>query len=122
MPTQLGLDFSPRPPRPPPSDEALRPKILHDRRSFDERFAEFHEQNPLVYQELLRLARQAKDIGIRKLGIRMLWEVMRWNFLIRTARPDGDFKLNDHYHSRYARMLNEEPDLKGSFELRELKT
>jgi len=114
--TQGELDFTlPRP-------EPVRPKILRDGRSFDERFAEFHQQNPHVYQELVRLARQAKSVGIQKLGIRMLWEVMRWNFLLRTERAEGDFKLNDHLHSRYARLLNQEPDLRGSFEFRELKS
>jgi hypothetical protein len=112
--TQLGLDFT----SPPP----VRPKILVDKRTHEERFRAFHADNPQVYAELVRLARQAKSIGIQKLGIRMLWEVMRWNFLLRTTRPEGDFKLNDHYHSRYARLLNEEPGLAGSFELRELKT
>ncbi len=33
-----------------------------------------------------------------------------------------DFKINDHYLSRYARKLMEEhPELDGLFELRELK-
>ena len=91
-------------------------------KSVEARFARFHAENPHVYAELLRLARQAKDRGQRKIGIRMIWEVMRWNLTIGTSRALGDFKLNDHYHSRYARMLDRVPDLHGLFELRELKS
>jgi len=94
---------------------------FRDRRSHDERFAEFHRNNPQVFAELRRLAREARQTG-RRVGIRCLWEVMRWNLAVRTDRPAHDFKLNDHYHSRYARLLNEEPDLRGMFELRELRS
>jgi hypothetical protein len=69
------------------------------------------------------LARQARKKGRQRLGIRMLWERMRWEMMIETEDATSDFKLNDHYHSRYARMLMaNDPDLKGLFELRDLKS
>ena len=44
----------------------------------DAAFYKFHDNNPEVYSHLVRLARQAKARGHNKVGIRMLWEVMRW--------------------------------------------
>lgn len=86
------------------------------------RFREFHANNPEVYKELVDLARIAISKGKKKIGIRMLWEVMRWNrFLVTT--DESQYKLNDHYYSRYARLImDQEPDLASIFEVRELKT
>jgi len=51
----------------------------------------------------------------------MLWEVLRWNRFLATADPEA-WKLNNNYHSRYARLLmTNNPELAGVFELRELK-
>ncbi len=89
--------------------------------SHQARFDTFHQANPHVYVELVRLAREAKDRG-KRVGIRMLWEILRWNLTVIHDAAD-DFKLNDHYHSRYARLImKQEADLTGSFELRELKS
>jgi hypothetical protein len=95
--------------------------MTHDR-SIDARFWAFHNENPQVYAELARLARQAIARGHHRIGIRMLWEVMRWNLTVEVSAAD-EFRLNDHYHSRYARLLMaREPDLRGIFELRTLKS
>lgn len=84
-----------------------------------EAFLRFHHENPHVYKELVRLSRQLIEHGTRRIGIKMLFEVLRWQHLIRT-RGD-DFKLNNNYHSYYARMIMaREPDLRGVFELRKL--
>jgi hypothetical protein len=47
------------------------------RKTIDERFAEFHAKNPGVYDELARLARQAKKNGHHKIGIELLFAVLR---------------------------------------------
>lgn len=89
---------------------------------YQEKFEEFHAANPQVYEELVRLCRQGKEAGLKKIGIRMLWEVARWNMLMSTKR-NSPFKLNDHYHSRYSRLIIlMEPDLADMFELRKLHT
>lgn len=89
----------------------------------DERFEEFHSKNPQVYAELVRLARIARAGKHGRIGIRMLWEVMRWNLLYQTQDQSSSYKFNDHYHSRYARLIqNNEPDLRGVFELRRLRS
>lgn len=90
--------------------------------SIDRRFREFHAHNPKVYEQLVQLAREAKQTGRNRIGIKMLWEVARWN-LSRDLRYDETFKLPNDYHSRYARLIMEqEQDLKGIFETRQLRT
>jgi hypothetical protein len=86
------------------------------------RFLAFHRANPFVYLKLVELARRARDRGMTRYGIRRLWEVMRWEIAMDIQR-DGEFRLNDHFHSRYARLIMEqEPDLAGFFETRFLRS
>jgi len=82
-------------------------------------FRGFHERNPIVYQTLINLAREARAKGHRKLGISMLWERMRWEMTVTTY--NDSFKLNNNYRSRYARLImQQEPDLADFFDIREL--
>lgn len=82
-------------------------------------FWRFHQENPQVYVELVRLARRLRDRGSSRLSINMLFEVLRYRWALRTR---GDiFKLNNNYRSYYARMImRREPDLRDAFELRRL--
>ena len=89
----------------------------------ERRFYEFHGENPQVFEELVRLARRASQLGRRRIGIRMLWEVMRWNLTIEIDHEDDDYKFNDHFTSRYSRMIMERnPDLVGLFQVRTLRS
>lgn len=91
--------------------------------TIQERFERFDELNPWVYRQLVALARDMVARGRRHLGIGMLWEVLRWQYYRQTVDPSSDFKLNDHYRSRYARKIMEtEADLDDVFELRLLRT
>lgn len=92
--------------------------------SIHDRFRRFHEAHPEVYVELVRLARQATDRGVRKIGIKMLWEVLRWRIVLAELPFDGStFKLSNDLHSRYARLIMaSEPDLEGIFDTRELRS
>ena len=86
--------------------------------SIDERFQEFHRDNPHVYRELAALARKMKATGRNQYGIASLFEVLRWHRALETT--DQDFKVNNDYRALYARLLMEqEPDLAGFFEIRE---
>jgi hypothetical protein len=91
-----------------------------DESRIDRAFAEFHAANPDVYRCLVSLARDLRARGHQRLGIGMLFEVVRWQRHMTTVDADG-FKLNNNYRSRYARLIMaDEPDLAGAFELREL--
>lgn len=84
-------------------------------------FKSFHGQNPDVYLLLVKLAREAKSKGKTKAGIKMLFEVVRWEKYLTTTT--SDFKLNNNYTSRYARLIMQtEPDLKDFFNVRSLHT
>ena len=83
------------------------------------RFLEFHAANPHVYAELVRRARAAKARGASKLGMRMLYESLRWDLLISTVRLPCEPKLNDWFAPMYSRLvMRREPDLAGLFETR----
>ena len=87
----------------------------------DADFLAFHAENPQVYGELVRLARKARRQGKTVIGIRMLWEVTRWNLWLRSKSPD-EYKLNNNLTSRYARLImKRERDLKGIFNIRNLR-
>jgi hypothetical protein len=89
--------------------------------TIQERFEEFHTTNPHIYDEIVEMARQWKKIGRKQLGIKMFFEALRWNTAI--ATKSQDFKLNDHYTSRYVRLIQEqESDLKDVFRTRTLRT
>lgn len=88
--------------------------------TLQERFLAFHHANPHVYEELLKLARRWQRAGNRHCGIKMLFEVLRYRHGLRTS--GDDFKLNNNFHARYARLLVEKnPELADLFEMRELK-
>ncbi len=91
--------------------------------SIDERFFVFHHNNPHVYDELVVLARQLHGRGYRRIGIELLFGVLRWRSMMRTTADEFGFKLNDHFTSRYARLIRAaNPDLDGIFATREIRT
>jgi hypothetical protein len=85
--------------------------------TLEDRFREFHEENPHVYEEIVRLCRKAKERGRQRWGIGGVFEVLRWSWLKTTGE---EFKLNNNHRAFYARLVMErEPDLAGFFQLRE---
>jgi hypothetical protein len=92
----------------------------HREQTIDAMFDRFHAANPHVYDELKKLAMRARRAGANRIGVKMLFEVLRWRHTLRTH--GDDFKLNNNFHSRYARLLMNEPGLEGCFETRTLRT
>lgn len=68
-----------------------------------ERFREFDEANPHVWQAVLRFANEAKASGRKRFGIKVIWERMRWYLSFETT--EKPIKLNNNYTSCYARKL-----------------
>lgn len=118
-----------KPPAPPPSAQldlfsASPPSVPYGGGTqADADWWAFHLANPRVYALLRHYALQAQRAG-QRVGIRAIWERMRWYVQIETHDPTGfDFKLNDHLTSRYARyLMDQEPELRGYFEVRELRS
>jgi hypothetical protein len=96
-------------------------QLSFDASTIQERFEQFHADNPHVYADLVMLARRAQRRGNSRIGIGMLFELVRWR---RGYVSTGTgFLLNNNFRSRYARLISEqEPDLAGMFETRELRS
>lgn len=107
---------------------AFQPVLFDSRVRFDERstidmrFRNFHAKHPEVYEAITHLCRQAKKAGRAKIGIGMLFEVLRWQTFIAAGDDDEVYRLNNNYRSRYARLIQDlEDDLDGIFDIRELR-
>ena len=84
-----------------------------------ERYAAFTKRNPWVYQTFLRMARELKAKGIEHYGIAALWEVLRYDWTMRTSDPNSQLKLCNDYRAFYAReIMLRNPDLDGFFTTR----
>lgn len=92
-------------------------------KTIQERFESFHAANPWVYRELVRMAYKMKERGRKKVGIKFLAEVLRWNYYMTTADAESEWKICNSYLSRYTRLIDEqEPDLKDFLTRRKLKS
>ena len=90
--------------------------------SIQDRFNEFHRLNPHVYDAIRDLAMLMVRRGRKKIGIKMLIEILRWNYFMQTDDPTCEFKISNDYTSRYARLLmKQEPKLDGLFQINQLR-
>ena len=89
-------------------------------KGLDQRFSEFHAENPHVFVLFERFSDEARIRGRKRIGAKMIVERIRWYTQVET---NGDsFKINNSYTSRYVRLLTEKrPDLAPLFETRKLK-
>lgn len=100
---------------PPPATPGRR------KLSIAEQFMAFHRHNPQVYTALHYLAFNLVASGRKRGSINQLFEVLRYEYSLRTH--GDDYKLNNNYRSHYARLLmNNEPALRGWFETRDLRS
>ena len=80
----------------------------------------FHNANPHVMTNLRKLALEAVETGRAKLGMKFLFELLRWEYMTKTERPSNEFRLNNNFTAYYARaLMAAEPRLRGVFDLRE---
>lgn len=95
--------------------------MINANQTIEEQFNIFHEENPNVYKQLEQMSWQLYNAGQKKIGIGMLFEVLRWRSMLKTT---GDaYKLNNNYRSRYVRLLiDNNPEFNGFFECRSLKS
>lgn len=80
-------------------------------------FKKFHAENPHVYQRFKELARQMKATGRTKYSSKLIINVMRWEWDLKSnGKP---FKINDRFQSLYGRLLAyHEPEYADWFEFR----
>jgi hypothetical protein len=96
-------------------------KVIPENRSkIEAAFWQFHEQNPLVYDELVRLARQLRSQGWERFSIKMLLEVVRYRSMLGNTQGKGP-RINNNHGAHYSRLIAEqEPDLADVFKTRRL--
>ncbi len=88
--------------------------------SIQERFESFHALNPWVYRALVRITEDWVARGRQRIGMKMLTEVLRWQY--GRATVGDEFRINNNFTSRYVRLLiAEHPEYAGAFETRELR-
>jgi len=82
-----------------------------------ERFEVFHKANPHVYQGLRTIALALNRAGFKRYSMKAIYERLRFAVIETHGEP---WKLNNDFTALYARKLMEdEPELVGFFELRE---
>jgi hypothetical protein len=81
-------------------------------------FADFHETNPHVYDEIVRAARLFRQqTGRSKCGMTLLFGRVRW--VLATETTGDAFRLNNNFVPFYSRLIMaQEPDLAGMFDTR----
>ncbi len=113
-PVELGLLWDEAP-------EMIRPEYAPEL-SIQDRFLLFHETNPWVFKALVDLAYALRNRGHRRFGVKLLFERLRFEYLLTTNDPTSSWRLNNNMTSRYARMLIENvPELADCIETRELR-
>jgi hypothetical protein len=88
--------------------------------SIEERFRLFDQANPHVYQVLEQMALDLAARGHQRIGVKMLWETLRYRYAMQTS-GDEDYRLDNNYTSRFARKLAQNPMLAERIEMRQLK-
>lgn len=83
-------------------------------------FEAFHEEHPEVYVMFCDLCDRLIAAGHERYSSDAINHRIRWHFSVDCG--DREFKLNDHFTSRYARKwLAAHPQHAGFFELRTLR-
>jgi len=81
------------------------------------RFKEFHSNNPQVYEEFLKYARDMKQTGHQRYSQYGIMHRIRWENDLKTT--GSEFKIDDSFTPVYARLAEyQHPDLKDFFEFR----
>ena len=100
-----------------------QPSLLTAASRAEERFQAFLRANPSIYAEFKRRALALHRRGWRHFGAKAIAESIRYETALNAATPDEPFKINNNHISRLARQaIADEPELRGFFELRELRS
>lgn len=102
---QIPLQFDP----PQPAEPEL---------TIEARFRQFHAANPHIYQALRELALAQARAGVRQIRSKWLFEQLRAAGTAAESRDE--YRLNNIYTSRYARLLDADPELHGLIPQRRL--
>lgn len=86
----------------------------------ENRFQQYHESNPQIYEGFKRFAFEAINRGAKHIGSKAIMERLRWETNI--AAQDGEFKVNNIMTPFYARLFMKDfPKHRGLFATRRAK-
>lgn len=107
---QLALDLSP-----------LVVPAHEPEATIQDRFEQFHDANPWIYTALESLTAGWLAKGHARVGVKQMFEVIRWQYGLATSGDRG-FRMNNDFTSRYARLLVEaHPEWAAAIETRTLR-
>lgn len=103
-----------------PVPPLFQPHVGPSRGSIEEDFRASHAENPHVYHLVRNLTMKAHEADLKRVGMKMIFELIRWQHAIMTQ---GDqFKLNNSFTAYYTRLLaHREPMLGELFITRSQK-
>lgn len=108
----------------PPADPPEAMPVPARKPTIQEKADAFHKAHPEVLEEFVRLTRIARRNGHKRVGGKMLAELVRWHFIVdREYDADNEhtYTINNVIVSRLVRRLQaEHPDLADMFETRKL--
>jgi len=88
--------------------------------TIEQAFTRFDNLNPMVYKQFRRLTFQSINANKKKTSSKMIINIIRWHFYLKTE--GDDFKINDAFTAHYARkFIKEFPEHGNIFELRRLR-
>lgn len=91
-------------------------------KSIDEAFIDFHKKNPKVWETFLEQTLRAIRLKRTKISAKHLLGYIRWHVSLQINSKD-EFKINDAYTSRYARMFAKKyPQHQDIFNYRDLRS
>ena len=87
-------------------------------------FFAFHAKYPEVYALFERFALEAIHAGRESIGAKAVWERMRWETAIGSARTNSEqYRLNNNFTAYYAReFVERHPELADVFETRRVRS
>ena len=96
------------------------PSVSRFRASAPQTFAKYHQRHPEVYDRLRALALEAVRAGRTRIGMKQLWERLRWDYPL--TWEGEEVKLNNNWTSHYSRkLMAQEPALRNVFEVRPMR-
>jgi hypothetical protein len=88
--------------------------------TLQEKFDDYHANNPKVYAELVKLAKEWQATGHGKIGMQTLIEKLRWDWNVTTRKDSAGFRINNNFAAFYSRLIMaNHPELDGMFDIRE---
>ena len=86
-----------------------------------QKFQKYHRDNPQVFQEFLKLTREARAAGKQHYSVWNVFNKMRWDSDMKVNNLD-EFKISNNYFAFHARLIMEMyPEFAGFYRTKPLK-